>query len=90
MPALDIGQIRGEAAELSRLFGEPNAFASATREFFQVHSVPTYKQSPVVSVHAPLKTFGAPAPAVWRSLRPVPGSSSPGGSSCLSASARSC
>jgi hypothetical protein len=64
MPALDIGQIRSEAGELSRLFGDPDAFAIATREFFQVHSVPTYKQSPVVSVHAPLKTFGAPAPVL--------------------------
>jgi hypothetical protein len=64
MPAIDIGQIRSEAGELSRLFGEPGVFASATREFFQVHSVPTYKQSPVVSVHAPLKSFGAPAPVL--------------------------
>lgn len=64
MPAIDIGQIRSEAGELSRLFSEPDAFAMATREFFQVHSVPAYRQSPVVSVHAPLKTFGAPAPVL--------------------------
>jgi hypothetical protein len=62
MPAIDIGQIRGEATELARLFGDPNGFAAATREFFQVHSVPTYRQSPVVSIHAPLKTFGTPTP----------------------------
>lgn len=64
MPAIDIGQIRSEATELSRLFGEPETLAVATREFFHVHSVPTYKQSPVVSVHAPLKAFGAPAPVL--------------------------
>jgi hypothetical protein len=64
MPAIDIGQIRGEAQELVRLFGDPNAFATATREFFQVHSVPTYKQSPIVSVHAPLKTYGTPTPVL--------------------------
>lgn len=62
MPAIDIAQIRGEAAELSRLFGDPESFASATREFFQAHSLPTYRQSPVVSVHAPIKSLGAPAP----------------------------
>ena len=62
MPAIDIAQIRGEAQEMARLFGDPEAFASATREFFQVHSLPIYKQSPVVSAHAPIKTFGAPAP----------------------------
>ncbi len=64
MPAIDIGQIRGEALELARLFGDPDAFASGTHEFFQVHSVPVHKQSPVVSLHAPLKTFGAPAPVL--------------------------
>lgn len=64
MPALDIGQIRGEAQEITRLFGNPDAFASATREFLQVHSVPTYKQSPIVSIHAPLKTYGTPAPVL--------------------------
>lgn len=62
MPAIDIGQIRGETQELIRLFGDPNTFATATREFFQVHSVFTYKQSPIVSIHAPLKTYGTPAP----------------------------
>jgi 3-methyladenine DNA glycosylase AlkC len=67
MPAIDIAQIRGEAAELTRLYGDPESFASATREFFQVHSVPTYKQSPIVSVHAPLKSFGTP-PSVLRTL----------------------
>jgi len=64
MPALDIGQIRGEAQEITRLFGNPEAFASATREFLQVHSVPTYKQSPIVSLHSPLKTYGTPAPVL--------------------------
>src|SRR5260221_6991993 len=64
MPAIDIGQIRGEAQEIARLFGSPEAFASATREFLQVHSVPTYKQSPIVSIHAPLKTYGTPAPVL--------------------------
>ncbi|MBM4424236.1 MAG: DNA alkylation repair protein [Chloroflexi bacterium] len=64
MPAIDIGQIRGESAELARLFGDPASFALATREFFHVHSVPTYKQSLVVSMHAPLKTLGTPAPVL--------------------------
>jgi len=64
MPAIDIAQIRGEAGELVHLYGDPDGFAAATREFFQVHSVPTYRQSPVVSVHAPLKTFGTPAPVL--------------------------
>ena len=64
MPAIDIGQVRGEAQELTRLFGDLRAFAAATREFFQVHSVPNYKQSPIVSLHAPLKTFGTPAPVL--------------------------
>ncbi len=64
MPAIDIGQIRGETAELARLFGDPDKFAQATREFFHVHSVPTYKQSPIVQLHAPLKTLGTPAPVL--------------------------
>lgn len=64
MPALDIGQIRGEAQELARLYGDREAFAAGTREFFQVHSSPNFRQSPVVSLHAPLKTYGTPAPVL--------------------------
>jgi hypothetical protein len=62
MPAIDIGQIRGETAELVRLFANPEAFAQATREFFNVHSMPTYRQSPIVTIHSPIKTLGTPAP----------------------------
>ncbi len=67
MPALDIGQIRFEAAELASVFADPHAFVAGAREFFRRHSDPTVKQSPIVSVHVPLKGYGTPAP-VMRTL----------------------
>ncbi len=64
MPALDIAQIRAEAAELVRLYGDPETFAAAAKDFFQAHSAPSYRQSPVVSIHAPLKSYDTPLPVL--------------------------
>ena len=64
MPALDIAQIRAEAAELARLYGDPETFAAAAKDFFQAHSAPSYRQSLVVSIHAPLKSYDTPLPVL--------------------------
>ncbi|MEK7788007.1 MAG: DNA alkylation repair protein [Chloroflexota bacterium] len=64
MPALDIAQIRAEAAELGRLYGDPETFVAAVRDFFQTHSAPSYRQSPIVSIHAPLKSYDTPLPVL--------------------------
>ena len=72
MPAIDINRVRAEAAALAGLYGDPENFVAATREFFQSHSAPIYRQSSVVTVNAPLKTYGTPTPvlrALVNSLR---------------------
>ena len=64
MPAIDINRVRAEAATLAQLYGDPENFVAGTREFFQSHSAPIYRQSSVVTVNAPLKTYGTPAPVL--------------------------
>ena len=62
MPAIDVAQVRSEAAEIVPLYADPEAFAAATREFFETHSAPVLRQSSIVSISAPLKAYGTPLP----------------------------
>ena len=62
MPAIDVAQVRFEAAELAPQYADPEAFAAATREFFETHSAPILRQSSIVSISAPLKAYGTPLP----------------------------
>jgi hypothetical protein len=64
MPAIDINRVRAEAAAIAQLYGDPDNFLASVREFFQSHSAPIYRQSSVVIVNAPLKTYGTPAPVL--------------------------
>ncbi|MBI3241422.1 MAG: DNA alkylation repair protein [Chloroflexi bacterium] len=64
MPALDIAQIRAEAAEVAKLYGDPEAFALNARDFFQVHSAPSFRRSDVVTTNAPLKSYDTPPPVI--------------------------
>ena len=67
MPAIDVAQIRIEAAQLLHFYNDPEAFAKEVREFFRAHSDPLFRRSDTVSLHAPIESYGAP-PMVMRTL----------------------
>ena len=67
MPAIDVAQIRIEAAQLLHFYNEPESFAKEVREFFRAHSDPLFRRSDTVSLHAPIESYGAP-PMVMRTL----------------------
>jgi len=67
MPAIDVAQIRIEAAELLHVYNEPETFTKEVREFFRAHSDPLFRRSDTVSLHAPIESYGAP-PMVMRTL----------------------
>ncbi len=64
MPALDIAQIRAEAADLARLYSDPETFALSAKDFFQEHSAPSYRRSDLISTHSPLKSYDTPPPVL--------------------------